>query len=142
MGQAFLSSSYCCQQRSASCVMQVEALNNYSREWPSLKRIDGKWQFRKGFLEPFDDPKVVPFFFYRGLEVLKYSWGERAFQVLVAAAYTGEKLMNLRRMQLGNNSTWRCRVGSKARGCRKYVCLLDCFGGHLYQILLKQLWQQ
>lgn len=67
---------------------QVEALNDYSREWPSFKQVDGKWQFRKGFLEPFDDPKVVPFFFYRGLEALKYSWGERAFQVAVAAAYT------------------------------------------------------
>lgn len=36
----------------------VEMLNNYSRDWPSLKWVDGKFQFRKGFLEPFDDPKV------------------------------------------------------------------------------------
>jgi hypothetical protein len=72
-------------------MLQVEALNDYSKDWPSFKRVDGSWQFRKGFLEPFDDPKVVPFFFYRGLEALKYSWGERAFQVLVAAAYTGEQ---------------------------------------------------
>lgn len=37
---------------------QVEMLNNYSRSWPSVKFVDGKLQFRKGFLEPFDDPKV------------------------------------------------------------------------------------
>jgi hypothetical protein len=37
---------------------QVEMLNNYSTSWPSLKFADGKLQFRKGFLEPFDDPKV------------------------------------------------------------------------------------
>jgi hypothetical protein len=36
----------------------VEMLNNYSTNWPSLKFVDGKLQFRKGFLEPFDDPKV------------------------------------------------------------------------------------
>lgn len=33
--------------------------------------------------------QVVPFFFYRGLEVLTYSWGERAAQAAVAAAYLG-----------------------------------------------------
>lgn len=38
----------------------VEMLNNYSTNWPSLKFVDGKLQFRKGFLEPFDDPKVGP----------------------------------------------------------------------------------
>ena len=36
----------------------VEMLNNYSTNWPSIKWVDGKLQFRKGFLEPFDDPKV------------------------------------------------------------------------------------
>jgi hypothetical protein len=36
----------------------VEALNTYSRNWPSLKWVGGKLQFRPGFLEPFDDPKV------------------------------------------------------------------------------------
>lgn len=69
---------------------QVEALNDYSKEWPSFKRVDGKWEFRKGFLEPVDDPKVVPFFFYRGLEQLRYSWGDRAFQMLFTAVYAGE----------------------------------------------------
>jgi hypothetical protein len=87
------------------CQLQIEALNDYSRDWPSFKRIDGKWQFRKGFLEPFDDPKVVPFFFYRGLEALKYSWGERAFQLLVAAAYTGKGCGTLR----GYMITHACR---------------------------------
>lgn len=37
---------------------QVEMLQDYSTSWPSLKWVDGKLQFRKGFLEPFDDPKV------------------------------------------------------------------------------------
>lgn len=36
----------------------VEMLNNYATNWPSLKWVDGKLQFRKGFLEPIDDPKV------------------------------------------------------------------------------------
>lgn len=36
----------------------VEMLNNYATNWPSVKWVDGKLQFRKGFLEPFDDPKV------------------------------------------------------------------------------------
>lgn len=38
----------------------VEMLNDYSTNWPSIKFADGKLQFRKGFLEPFDDPKVGP----------------------------------------------------------------------------------
>lgn len=100
--------SHCC------LAPQVEALNDYSREWPSFKQVDGKWQFRKGFLEPFDDPKVVPFFFYRGLEALKYSWGERAFQVAVAAAYTGEVAAG------GSNSGGQHVTGHVAM----YVCLL------------------
>lgn len=36
----------------------VEMFNNYSTNWPSVKFLDGKLQFRKGWLEPFDDPKV------------------------------------------------------------------------------------
>lgn len=68
----------------------VEALNDYSKNWPSLKFVDGKLQFRKGFLEPVYDPKVVPFFFYRGLEQITYSWSDRAFQLLFTAVYAGE----------------------------------------------------
>eukprot|EP00879_Flechtneria_rotunda_P003831 GHRR01004071.1.p1 GENE.GHRR01004071.1~~GHRR01004071.1.p1 ORF type:complete len:321 (+),score=73.43 GHRR01004071.1:175-1137(+) len=70
----------------------VEMLQDYSKDWPSFKLVDGKLQFRKGFLEPIDDPKVVPFFFYRGLEHLRYSWGDRAFQLLFTAAYAGVHL--------------------------------------------------
>lgn len=44
---------------------QVEMLSDYSKKWPSISFVDGKLQFHKGFLEPVDDPKVVPFFFYR-----------------------------------------------------------------------------
>eukprot|EP00878_Enallax_costatus_P025795 GHUV01027625.1.p1 GENE.GHUV01027625.1~~GHUV01027625.1.p1 ORF type:complete len:208 (+),score=33.82 GHUV01027625.1:291-914(+) len=68
----------------------VEALNDYSKNWPSLKFVDGKLQFRKGFLEVVDDPKVVPFFFYRGLEQVTYSWSDRAFQLLFTAVYAGK----------------------------------------------------
>lgn len=34
--------------------------------------------------------QVVPFFFYRGLERLTYSWSDRAFQALFTAVYAGD----------------------------------------------------
>lgn len=34
--------------------------------------------------------QVVPFFFYRGLECLTYSWSDRAFQALFTAVYAGQ----------------------------------------------------
>ncbi|KAI8472416.1 MAG: hypothetical protein J3K34DRAFT_519753 [Monoraphidium minutum] len=71
---------------------QVEILNDYSKEWPGLERLeDGTWHLRRGFLAPLADPKLVPFFFYRGLEQargVRYSVSDRAFQALFAAAYT------------------------------------------------------
>lgn len=33
--------------------------------------------------------QVVPFFFYRGLERLTYSWSDRALQALFTVLYTG-----------------------------------------------------
>jgi hypothetical protein len=48
---------------------QVDILHDYSKEWPRLAKLpDGKWHLRRGFLGPFADPRLVPFFFYRGLE--------------------------------------------------------------------------
>lgn len=58
----------------------VEMLNNYSRNWPSIKWVDGKPQLRPGFLEPFDDPKV------RESENLLVGVGVGWFQVSILAA--------------------------------------------------------
>jgi hypothetical protein len=70
----------------------VEILQDYSKQWPALVRTeDGGWFFRRGFLGPVADPKLVPFFFYRGLEQVRYTVGDRAFQALFAAVYTGEQ---------------------------------------------------
>lgn len=68
----------------------VEMLNDYSKEWPSIRIVDGYIQFRKGFLGPVVDPKAVPFFFYKGLEHVRYTVGDRAFQLLFTAAYAGK----------------------------------------------------
>jgi hypothetical protein len=34
--------------------------------------------------------QVVPFFFYRGLERLTYTWSDRAFQALFTVLYAGQ----------------------------------------------------
>lgn len=48
---------------------EVEILRDYSKDWPRLEKMDdGQWRLRRGFLAPLQDPKLVPFFFYRGLE--------------------------------------------------------------------------
>jgi hypothetical protein len=65
----------------------VEMERNYSAEWPSLSLAGGNIAVRPGFLAPVDDPGVIPFFFYRGLELLRFSWGERALQAAAVAAY-------------------------------------------------------
>jgi hypothetical protein len=67
----------------------VEALNDYSKEWPSIRITQGHVQLRAGFLNFVDDPKSVPFFFYKGLEQVRYTWGDRAFQLLYTAVYAG-----------------------------------------------------
>ncbi|KAF8058347.1 hypothetical protein HT031_005665 [Scenedesmus sp. PABB004] len=72
---------------------QVEALRDYSADWPGPRRDgEGRWRWSWGWLAPVDDPKVVPFFFYRGLEQLTYSWSDRAAQALFAAVYGGVHL--------------------------------------------------
>ncbi len=44
----------------------VELLHDYSRQWPSIGRdAKGRVQLRLGMLAGLDDPKLVPFFFYR-----------------------------------------------------------------------------
>ena len=68
----------------------VEALNDYSKEWPSIRITQGHVQLRAGFLKYVDDPKSVPFFFYKGLEQVRYTWGDRAFQMLYTAAYASK----------------------------------------------------
>ena len=68
---------------------EVEALRDYSRDWPRLARAPGGgWALRRGFLAPLADPKLVPFFFYKGLEQVRYSVSDRAFQLLFAALYS------------------------------------------------------
>lgn len=67
---------------------EVEVLHDYSKEWPRVEKTDAGWHLRRGFLGPIADPKLVPFFFYRGLEQVRYSVGDRAFQLIFAAAYT------------------------------------------------------
>lgn len=39
--------------------------------------------------------QVVPFFFYRGLECLTYSWSDRAFQALFTAVYAGQSVIRV-----------------------------------------------
>lgn len=69
----------------------VEMFQNYSRGWPTIKwdKSSGL-RVNLGFLGPVDDPKAAPFFFYKGLEQVRYTWGDRAFQLAYAAAYIGE----------------------------------------------------
>lgn len=39
---------------------------------------------------PLPCSQVVPFFFYRGLERLTYTWSDRAFQALFTVLYAGQ----------------------------------------------------
>jgi hypothetical protein len=85
----------------------VEMFQNYSRGWPTIKwdKSSGL-RVNLGFLGPVDDPKAVPFFFYKGLEQVRYTWGDRAFQLAYAAAYIGETWQQ--------GWSWGC--------CWMYVC--------------------
>jgi hypothetical protein len=47
---------------------QVEILRDYSKDWPALTRTEDGWRFRPGFLSPVADPKLAPFFVYKGIE--------------------------------------------------------------------------
>lgn len=47
---------------------EVEILRDYSKDWPRLEKGEAGWRLRAGFLAPLADPKLVPFFFYRGIE--------------------------------------------------------------------------
>ncbi|GBG00542.1 hypothetical protein Rsub_13245 [Raphidocelis subcapitata] len=66
----------------------VDILRDYSKDWPSLRKTEDGWHFRPGFLSPIADPKLAPFFVYQGIEQVRYSIGDRAFQMLFAAVYT------------------------------------------------------
>jgi hypothetical protein len=46
----------------------VDALHDYSREAPHVRVTRDHVQLRKGWLAGVDDPGLVPFFLYRGLE--------------------------------------------------------------------------
>jgi hypothetical protein len=60
--------------------------------------------------------QVVPFFFYRGLERLTYSWSDRAFQALFTAVYAGndDGRVLLFKWYATSNASWDlpdfCRV--------------------------------
>lgn len=65
----------------------VEIERNYSKEWPSISMENGKVVFKKGFLQPLDDPDLPNFFFYKGIERFQFSLTDKVFHTLVAAVY-------------------------------------------------------
>lgn len=67
----------------------VEMLNDYKKELPSIRVTDNHVQLRLGVLGQVADPPLTPFFFYKGIERVTYSWTDRTWQALAVAAYAG-----------------------------------------------------
>jgi hypothetical protein len=84
--------------------VSVEMERNYSVEWPSVSFAGGNIALRPGFLAPIDDPGVIPFFFYRDLELVRFSWRDRALQAAAVAAYAVAHLVLLRLLSEHNQA--------------------------------------
>ena len=69
---------------------EVEMLNDYKAELPSVRVTDNHVQLRLGLLGRVHNPPLTPFVYYRGIEHVQYSWVDRVLQTLFVAGYAGE----------------------------------------------------
>lgn len=65
----------------------IEMFHRYDKEWPSIRLVEGRFQIRPGFLAALSDPYFVPYWYYSGLELIRFSVVDRILQALCMAAY-------------------------------------------------------
>ena len=64
----------------------VDLERRYSKEWPSIEIRDGTVIFRRGFLEPLEDPQLPYRILYSGLERFTYNGSEKAMMTGITTA--------------------------------------------------------
>lgn len=67
----------------------VELERDYSKEWPAIKYDHAQkcWTVKWGFLEPFADPDLPPYYYYKGVEFIAFTAGERVAQAVASVVY-------------------------------------------------------